>query len=360
MRRVIRGVIWCVKRVKDFWSVPVAPQPLAMMRIVFGVTLLAGVLLHIMPSLFLFWSRDGLIPPETAATYVKYNDRLSVFDLEPVARHVIPDDRLSVLEWADSDDALVCWFVLYCTALAMMTVGLFTRLACAAAWFMAMSFSMRGWWATNGGDDVGVLMLFYLMLSPCGAVWSLDALRRGAPAEERTIPAWPVRLIQIQLCLIYFFNGINKLELVGHESFQAFLDANDYISGKAVYYALNDNMLDRMPYEVSSVPFWVCCVLSWATITFELGFPLLVLFRRIRPLLIVGGILFHTGIFLSMEIGWFSLTMIAIYPILLSPEAAKAVGRWFARLVGRPPSWRVRDRVTQDVPGVPGINVPLR
>ena len=329
--------------VKDFWSTPISARPVALMRLVFGAVVLAGVLMNIAPSLLFFWGSDGMVPTETASRYAEYNDRISVFSL------------------ADSDAATVCWLVLYCITLVMVTIGCFTRVACAAAWLFAMSFSMRGWWVTNGGDDVTVIMLFYLMLTPCGATWSVDSLRRRLkdykdPASgfdspgssiyvsersgivnvlDNQIAPWSVRLMQIQLCLIYFYNGLNKINVGDLSSWQAFIDANDYLSGKAVYYALNDNMLNRVPYDAMPIPFWICCLLSWATIVFEVGFPLLIMFRRVRPWMIVAGIGFHIGILITMEIGWFSQTMIAVYPVLLSGVGATAVVAFLARCGAR-------------------------
>ena len=75
------ALAWCYRRVKDFWCEPIAPQPLAMMRIVMGIVVLAGVLINIAPYLFDFWSPEGFIPAETAARYAEFNDRISLFQL---------------------------------------------------------------------------------------------------------------------------------------------------------------------------------------------------------------------------------------------------------------------------------------
>ena len=62
--------------------------------------------------------------------------------------------------------------------------------------------------SANGGPDaVPMLLSFYMMFCPSGAACSLDAKRaakkRGTVAEPLIVP-WGVRLLQMQICLIYF------------------------------------------------------------------------------------------------------------------------------------------------------------
>ena len=111
-------------------------------------------------------------------------------------------------------------FDIWAASLACLTVGLCTRPASVIALLLTVSFHLRIVQTTNGGDSVARCGLFYLMLAPAGAVWSVDAwvMRRwrawrGAPPAPSPvlIPAWPVRLMQIQLCLIYFFTGLVKI-----------------------------------------------------------------------------------------------------------------------------------------------------
>ena len=54
-----------------------------------------------------------------------------------------------------------------------------------------------------------------MMLCPCGAAYSLDARRaarkRGTAAEPLISP-WAVRLLQMQICLIYFQSCVIKCQ----------------------------------------------------------------------------------------------------------------------------------------------------
>lgn len=309
------------------WTRPIRAEPLALLRIVAGATILIGCLAGIAPNLSLYWTADSLIPHGVAEDYAQYNDRFSLLLLN------------------DSLPAVIAWFCLWIVALLFVIAGCFTRIACAVAWVMAVSFNFRAYWVLNGGDDVALLTLFYLMVAPSGAAWSADSLRRRLKRyrdpdggfdsleppreyEPTFIPPWSVRLIQIQLSLIYLFNGLNKINPGG---------VNDYLTGEAIYWTYNDTTLSRFAYDMLPAPLIICRLLSWGTLVFEIGFPIFVMFARLRPWTLIVGVLFHVGIFFSMEIGWFSQNMIAMYPIMLSGAAVTGFVVWLSRRGARKP-----------------------
>lgn len=313
------------RAIADFWVKPIRAEPLAAMRILTALIIMAGALTGIAPNLSLYWFPDGVIPTDVA---IEYGERVG---------------RLSLLYWFDSPTAVVTLFIVWMLALAMIAVGLFTRVACIAAWVLAISFNMRALWVLNGGDDVAVQLLFYLMISPCGAAWSLDALRRrvkryrdpasgfepaDSPRDHKPtlIRPWSVRLIQLQLIAIYLLNGINKINFDGR---------NDYLTGEALYWVLNDVTLARFAYDMFRIPLWMCRLMSWATLAFELGFPLFVLFRLTRKWILLVGVLFHLGVFFIMEINWFGQNTLCYYPVFLSAGALTAFVAWLARLGAR-------------------------
>ena len=61
---------------------------------------------------------------------------------------------------------------------AMMTIGLFTRTTTVLGFLFAASYVNRAIDASFGLDQVNVMLVMYLMLAPCGAVYSVDAWRR--------------------------------------------------------------------------------------------------------------------------------------------------------------------------------------
>lgn len=310
--------VW--QAIVTFWSTPIRAEPLALCRIISGVVLIANVLLGVAPNLDLFWLPDAMLPLEIAHESAKRSDRFSLILLFPSA------------------PAVIAMLVIWVLALALMTVGFFTRTSALIAFVMAVSFNMRGIWALNGGDDVAAQLLFYLTLAPAGAAWSIDSLRRRIKRyrdpergfelinelelpKPAMIPPWSVRLMQIQLVLIYFLNGVNKF----YGPFQS-----DYINGDALYWILHDTTLIRWSYDQFPIPLIFCRLAGWITLLFELGFPFLILWSRVRPWLLIVGVLFHAAIFIFMEIGWFGQNTLGFYPVFLSGVAVAAFAGWLA------------------------------
>ncbi len=106
---------------------------------------------------------------------------------------------------------------------------------------------------------------------------------------------------------------------------------NDWINGQAVYWVLNDLTLTRWPYDCLPMPKWLIMALSWGTLVFEIGFPIFIIFRWTRPIVLLGGLLFHLGILLHVEVGWFSAVTMSWYPLFLSGPFLERLVRGFVR-----------------------------
>ncbi|MCI0354057.1 MAG: HTTM domain-containing protein, partial [Acidobacteria bacterium] len=199
--------------------------------------------------------------------------------------------RAAVIVWAVSATGLL--------------LGLFTRASAVIAWCLALSIRYVNPEIHNAGDIIRNIILFYLMLCPCGAAWSVDAwLRRRAsrvPPGPLHIHPWPVRLLFVQLVVIYFFNGLYKVA------------SPHWREGDVLYYVLANPMWGRWSYAELPTPYFVTRIATWTTMLWELCFPLLVLRPRSRAMALWLGVVFHVGILVSMELGAFPLYMMCMY-----------------------------------------------
>ncbi len=66
------------------------------------------------------------------------------------------------------------------------------------------------------------------------------------------------------------------------------------------------------------------------TLVFEIGFSLFVCIRPLRKYVLLVGVLFHLGIFVVMEIGWFSQVVLCWYVLFVPGEQVAVVVRRFA------------------------------
>jgi len=64
---------------------------------------------------------------------------------------------------------------------------------------------------------------------------------------------------------------------------------------------------------------WLLKPMSWVTLIFEGGWPLLILIRQVRPWLLLIGASFHIGVLALMDANTFTFVALAAYPVLLPP-----------------------------------------
>jgi len=230
----------------------------------------------------------------------------------------------------DGASALALWRISM-IALVCVATGTLTRVACVVAVLASAQLAHRAPDADRGIDGLIRIVLLVLALSRSHAIWSVDAwlwrkIGRPVPAE---IPAWPRYLLLLQLVWVYFSGGHNK---TGWEW--------GPLGGfTALANALSD------PHFARFDPGWVGAVYpltraaTAATMAFELGAPLMLLFTyyaatadrpgrlrrlcnrlRLRWIWIGLGVAFHLGIALTLRLGIFPAAMLALYPVLLFPE----------------------------------------
>ena len=264
----------------EIWTrvflVYVDPRPAALMRVAFGAVVL-WTLIGFAPQVRLFFSDEGLLLPGMAREASGSPLRRLWDPVQGFQHWWSPLEALfgaSSILHLRSDPPLV--FIVYGLALgsaALMTVGAFTTVSTAATWFLAEQLYRYDSMFANGGDLVIRTFLFLALFCRWGEAYSVDDWRRrrrellgGAtriPPLER-IPAWPIRLMMVQLSLIYFLNGWHKT-------------GPGWRDGTALYYALNLDHFYRVPAQ--SVITWlqyvgVLPVLTWLTRAWEICFPL--------------------------------------------------------------------------------------
>lgn len=247
------------------------------------------------PRSFTGWLWAGWLTAAAlvASGYVLYLDHFDVEWLHAMMRPGTDFPRAI-------DVGTIAWIVSCVTLL----LGLGTRFSAFAVWFLSISFGNINPSIDNSGDIVRTIILFYMVITPCGAVWSLDRLRRkrtGQPPPVAFIHPWPLRLMFLQLTLIYFSNGLFKVS------------GGDWRTGESLYYVLHNLTFTRFSFEQLNIPLWVLKLQTWVVLYWELGFPLWVALRWTRKPALWLGALFHLGILITMELGAFQLYMLCLY-----------------------------------------------
>src|SRR3954452_789499 len=150
-------------------------RPLAVFRIGFALLLLKDAIYHFHLATP-FYSDEGAVPLRLVEAAQPRLERVSLAGL-------------LVAPWQAS-----MLFAIWIVVLVALLVGWQARWASAANFLILLSVHERDLWVLNGGDTMMRLLAFWSLFIPLGAVWSLDARRRGARAAF----AFPVRAVQIQ------------------------------------------------------------------------------------------------------------------------------------------------------------------
>lgn len=202
--------------------------------------------------------------------------------------------------------------------LPLLGVGLFGSLALA----------IFGW-LRRPATVVALLLVIYVSLVDPIAAFTLNrlyifslvlfALAPAADADD-TIPAWPVRILQLNLVLHYATSGVCKA-LRG-----------DWLTHSDVLWAQLQNiyMTDAAALIVRVTPMWAMTLLQHLAFGFELFAPLLFGLRRLRPYALVIGLAMHVVIAVTMyQLIYFSGQMMCFYLLFVTPGTLQ---RWRARL----------------------------
>jgi hypothetical protein len=199
------------------------------------------------------------------------------------------------------------WFVLVLAGLGLL-LGFFCRSSAILAWFLHLCTAKSGDFVSYGVDNFMTIGLFYLMLSPLPDRYSLDARLRKSQPKAQQLLGFYRRVLQLHLCLIYFFGGLTKCLGSG------------WWDGSNIWRALTRPPFDVLRPEILvhgklffplAGPF--ICLL-------EVSYPFLVWGRRTRLPSLLAICLMHLMIGLAMGMYLFALVMVVLNLAAFGPE----------------------------------------
>ncbi|MGF1579489.1 MAG: HTTM domain-containing protein [Gemmataceae bacterium] len=276
-----------------FWHQPIRAERLATTRILLALALLTDQLFQYLPFLSLFFGPDGVAPEGTYDQWVlsRWGWTILIFNT----------DNMAIVQ---------TFFWSWVGVTVLFLVGWQTRLMNVWVWFLTLCFINRNPSLCNYADDAAAVLIFLLLFMPTGRAFSLDAyLRRRTYSADNLAPpmtsAWPVRVLQIQLSMIYFTTGLAKLVPSAWDG--------TWWDGTSLHYVLNDTTMGRWSYAQLPLPFWFTALLTYIIVWWEALFIPLVIFKYTRYWALIFGILLHIGIYVTLDVGWFSWYMIAFY-----------------------------------------------
>lgn len=274
-----------------FWFTPTSAKPLGVFRVVIGALVLVQL---------------GLLLPDLDYWLT---DRGMVQGVE--ARMVAGPLRPSPLQWVQDPLTVRAFMAMSAVAAAAVMLGWRTRASTVALYLLLLSIHHRNILTNCGPDNLLLLMVFYLMISPCGRAYSLDARRearrRGTLAEPIIIP-WAQRLIQLHLSLIYFDTAMLKCA------------GATWLGGTAMHFVLHNPEVGRFDFSFLTQYPVLINILTHAALVAEFALAFLLWFRATRPWMIALGLGLHGVILFIVNVPLFGELMTACYITYLSPD----------------------------------------
>ncbi len=290
---------------RAFWIGSVDPRPLALVRIALGLAVLHD-LANLTRDFRAFLTDDGFLP--RGSFHESYT--WGLFDLvgSPFAAGVL--------------------YAVGVLAVVAFTVGYQTRVATFATWLFLASIHHRNYFVTDGGDELVRILVFWGLFSDWGAAYSLDARRRASRVVD--VPAFGLRLLQLQIAVLYFCAARLKFRL-------------GWLHGDSIFYALQLEGFARPPGALLERYPALCNVATKAILAMEGLFafaafsPFAV--RASRAIAIALGLAVQLGILVTMRVGIFTEVMLAVMLLFVLPE-------WIdrAEAFARSKGWLAEDR----------------
>ncbi len=254
------------------------------------------------------------------------------FDLEAfyserglVPAPAYPAYRVGLFRWLQGDAAIGALYVMLLGSSLAVMLGRGFRIAAILMWLGVCSFQFDNPYVLNGGDILIRVLCAYL------ALYALLVPRSGG-AELASVlsqktrfaiaPTWMLRLVQIQLTLIYVFSVIDKLR------------GDAWVDGTATAWAMQLIEFQRFPVPPIFVDsLLLASLLTYGVLALECALPFLLWTRRTRRSAIVLGIGLHLALNYALRLGFFGWIMIVAYLAFLTPSEATRILRWLGAWV---------------------------
>jgi hypothetical protein len=203
----------------------------------------------------------------------------------------------------------VAWAGLLCMGLFLL-LGLFCRPTAVIAWFLHLCAAESGGLLAYGADNFMTIGLFYLMLSPLPDRYSLDRrLGEIKPKNPQLLGFWR-RVLQLHLCLVYFFGGLGKCLGSG------WWDGTNLWRSltRPPFDIISPDVLIRFKYLLPGLGISICLL--------ELGYTVFIWMKKTRFIWLVCIVAMHVAIGLTMGMYLFALVMIVLNLAAFGPDFA--------------------------------------
>jgi hypothetical protein len=201
------------------------------------------------------------------------------------------------------------WAILILAAL-LVVVGIFCRVASIITWLLYVCTAKSAEVLSYGLDNFTIIGLFYLAIAPLPDAWSVDAHSRRIPERSASLHGLHRRVLQLHMCIIYFFGGVAKC--VGR----------GWWNGTSLWRALTRAPFDVVPPEILIRAALFLPIVGILICVMEATYPIFIWPEKTRLTWFVGILGMHVGIALLMGMYLFAGIMIVLNIAAFGPGFA--------------------------------------
>ncbi len=277
----------------QFFHAQITCAPLVLFRLLLGVILVGNAFL-LLPLITEFYGVHGVW---SFAAWQAQQKRSRLCLL-----HLLP---------ATDNSVRVLWFLHFASCIGFL-VGFQFRVCCVVCFLTLVSLHHRNSFILSSGDTLLRLFLFLFIFSEAHAGISVDAWRSGRNTIRfPTMDPWPMRLMQVQVCIVYVRSVFWKLR------------GKTWWNGTAAWFPLwVDAFMRTRPPRWLLHPRLVR-IATWGTLLEEALLGSLIWVKEFRYPLLLSGIVMHLMLEAIMNLQFFGWIMIAALLLFLWPEDAE-------------------------------------
>jgi hypothetical protein len=205
------------------------------------------------------------------------------------------------------------WWTLL-TGAFFLLFGLFSREAAIITLFFHLCAVKSTSGLTYGVDNFVSIGLFYILIAPLPDQWAADCWLRRVSRKNLHLQGFHRRILQLHLCLIYFFGGIAKCAGPG------------WWNGVSIWRALIRPPFNLLPPETLIAAKNLLPFLAISVCLLETGYPLFIWLRKTRAFWLAAIITMHLAIGLAMGLYGFALVMIILNLAAFGSDLRRASG----------------------------------
>ena len=274
----------------EFFFAEQSPIPIALFRVIYGVMVVATLLL-LRPDWMEWYGPHAWVSLPTMQG-IEPGPRLNLFT-------VMPESYF----WVQA------LFWIFLASAACLTIGLLTRANSVVVYLCLASMQQRNLFILHGGDTFLRVAGFFLIFAPAGAAFSADRLiriwRGKEGVEIRPRRPWAQRMIQFELALVYFVGFCWKVA------------GAPWVEGSALSYIYHLDELQRFP-----MPSWllnptILKLATWFTLVLEFALGVLIWIKEIRYYLLATGLFFHLCLEYSLNVPMFQWDVLSAYVLFI-------------------------------------------